>query len=132
MGILSLRAKSSLVTSVYLVMLAGMMVVLSMTPLELSSTLIVISLIGFFLHGSMIGLYATVPTLYPASVRATGTGWAIGLSRFGAVLGPATAGYLLEAGWAPRSLLQVFAIPAGLAAITVFLLWHVQRRADLG
>ncbi|MBL4853103.1 MAG: MFS transporter [Robiginitomaculum sp.] len=130
MGVLSLRVQSPLVTSVYLVMLAGMMFLLSITPLEISSVLIVIGLIGFFLHGSMIGLYATVPTLYPASIRATGTGWAIGLSRFGAVLGPAMAGYLLEAGWAPRNLLQVFAIPAGLAAVTVFLLWQAQRRVN--
>lgn len=131
MALLSLKIRSSLVTSFYLVGLAVMMVVFSVTKLDFSSTLVVISAIGFFIHGSMIGLYATVPTLYPASNRATGTGWAIGLSRFGAVLGPASAGFLLEAGWAPRDLFQVFAIPAALAAVMAFLLWLEQKRANL-
>jgi len=87
-----------------------------------------IGVIGFFVHGSMIGLYSTVPSLYPSTIRATGTGWAIGLSRFGAVLGPLLAGILLDAGWSTASLYQVFAIPALLAAVTVFVLWMVSKQ----
>ncbi|MCH7696915.1 MAG: hypothetical protein IIB73_11630 [Proteobacteria bacterium] len=38
--------------------------------------------------GTMAGLYTLTPALYPAAVRTTGIGWAIGMGRFGAVLSP--------------------------------------------
>ncbi len=86
------------------------------------STLIVVAFVGFFVHASMIALYATAPTLYPPEIRATGTGWAIGLSRFGAVFGPWLTGQLLAAGWLPSDIYPVFAIPTLLAALFVGLL----------
>ena len=36
--------------------------------------------------------------LFPTHVRATGTGFAVGMGRGGAVLAPVIAGYLLQAG----------------------------------
>ena len=47
---------------------------------------------GFFLIGSMASLYAIVPQIYPARVRNTGTGLAIGFGRLGAVVGPYAGG----------------------------------------
>ena len=48
---------------------------------------------GFFLIGCMASLYAIVPRIYPARVRNTGTGLAIGVGRLGAVVGPILAGF---------------------------------------
>jgi len=127
-GLLSHWLRPSLVTSVYLVLLAGCLLALSTGSSSFTIMLVMISAIGFVIHGSMIGLYATTPALYPAHMRATGMGWAIGLSRFGAVLGPAIAGILLEAGWTPAQLFQIYAVPALLAALIVCLLWRDERR----
>ena len=59
----------------------------------------------------MVGLYAVTPLLYPAAIRTTGMGWAIGIGRLGAILAPLTAGLLVDAGWATAQLYYVFAVP---------------------
>ena len=67
--------------------------------------------IGVFLFGSMAALFAVTPLLYPAAIRTTGMGWAIGIGRIGAVLAPVTAGLLVDSGWATAHLYYAFAAP---------------------
>lgn len=76
-------------------------------------------IMGFFLHGITIGLYTLLPRLYPAEVRSTGAGWAIGVGRLGAILGPAIAGYLFHAGFGAEIVYALFALPVVLAFIAV-------------
>lgn len=54
---------------------------------------------GFFTTGATAGLYAVFARSFPTSLRASGTGVAIGFGRGGAALGPIIAGVLLAAGW---------------------------------
>lgn len=75
--------------------------------------------VGIFLFASMAGLYGLVPATYPAQVRATGMGWAIGIGRIGAIVAPTMAGLLLDGGWQPASLYYVFALPLVVAALAV-------------
>jgi MFS transporter, AAHS family, 4-hydroxybenzoate transporter len=56
-------------------------------------------LAGLTLGGASTGLVALVAASYPTSIRSTGVGWAIGMSRFGAVIGPVVAGLMLSSGW---------------------------------
>lgn len=51
--------------------------------------------IGFFLSGGQFLLYALSTELYPAHIRGTGVGFAVGIGRLGAVAGPLLAGALL-------------------------------------
>lgn len=53
---------------------------------------------GFFGNAGISGLYTIVAYVFPTHVRATGTGFVIGVGRGGAVLAPAVAGYLLQSG----------------------------------
>ncbi|WP_333907392.1 MFS transporter [Delftia acidovorans] len=76
--------------------------------------------VGVFLFASMAGLYGLVPATYPAQVRATGMGWAIGIGRIGAIVAPTMAGLLLDGGWQPASLYYVFALPLIAAALAVW------------
>ncbi len=75
--------------------------------------------IGAFLFGSMVGLYALTPLLYPAAIRTTGMGWAIGIGRMGAILAPIAAGLLVDRGWATAHLYYAFAVPLGVALLFV-------------
>lgn len=90
--------------------------------------------VGFFLFACMVGLYAITPSLYPAPVRNTGTGLAIGFGRCGAVLSPYLAGLLLEQGMAPDNAYITFGLPMLVAAIAVFFLHRRSRAAapDVG
>lgn len=74
---------------------------------------------GFFMIGSMCSLYIIVPQIYPARVRNTGTGLAIGFGRMGAVVGPYLGGLLIAAGWERFAYYSVLAIPVLVAAIAV-------------
>jgi benzoate transport len=77
------------------------------------------TLLGFFLFGSMVGLYAMAPRLYPPAIRTTGIGWAIGVGRSGAVLGPWMAGLLLASGWESAACYALFALPMLAAMLAV-------------
>lgn len=53
--------------------------------------------VGIFLFGGIVGLYAMFAAAYPAAMRATGTGFVIGVGRAGAAIGPVLAGFLIAA-----------------------------------
>lgn len=75
--------------------------------------------IGFLFQGAYTGMYTVASRAYPAAIRATGVGWAIGLGRVGAILAPLVVGYLVAAGWTMYELFVLFAIPVILAAALV-------------
>ena len=74
---------------------------------------------GFFMIGSMASLYAIVPQIYPALVRNTGTGLAIGFGRLGAVVGPYLGGLLIAAGWQRLAYYSVLALPVLVSAVAI-------------
>jgi benzoate transport len=87
--------------------------------------------VGYFLFGSMIGLYAIMPSVYPAAVRNTGAGLSIGVGRIGAIVAPYTAGLLLQAGWSSSATYVVFAAPLVLAAASTYALSRLRRSAQV-
>jgi MFS family permease len=48
----------------------------------------------FFLNAAIVGFYAALARGFPAYARATGTGFVLGVGRFGAAGSPVLAGYL--------------------------------------
>src|SRR5262249_38869794 len=63
------------------------------------------------MQGGFIGLYAVSARIYPSSIRVTGIGWAAGVARCGAILGPFVAGLLVQGGMGMTGSFFVFAIP---------------------
>lgn len=74
------------------------------------------ALVGLVMAGAMTSLYASTPLLFPAEVRAAGTGLAIGIGRLGATAGPILAGLALQFGAGRSGLYLLFAIPPLLVA----------------
>lgn len=72
---------------------------------------------GFFLFAGMIGLYAVVARTFPTHVRATGTGFVIGVGRAGSALAPLLAGLLFTAGLGRGSVCMLMAVAAIAAAV---------------
>jgi AAHS family 4-hydroxybenzoate transporter-like MFS transporter len=90
-----------------------------------------IFLIGCCTTGSMTVGNGMTAALYPARVRNTGMGWALGIGRLGGIGGPWFGGVLLGLGWPPR---QIFLFACGtalLAAVAVLLLRMQVRRGML-
>ncbi len=77
-------------------------------------------LMSFFTLGAWDVLYAYTPELYPTEVRATGMGWASGMTRIAGAIAPSLGGALLS-----RSLvaaLTLYAVSFVIGGLTVFLL----------
>ncbi|MFZ4747452.1 MAG: MFS transporter [Sphingomonas sp.] len=64
---------------------------------------------GFFTEAAIVGLYSVLAQVFPTHLRASGTGFAIGVGRGGAALSPILAGLLFQAGFS----LQAVAIVMG-------------------
>ena len=69
--------------------------------------------------GTQILLYASVAQLYNMSVRSTGLGWASGIGRNGAIVGPLLGGALLGISLPLQLNFLAFAIPGAIAAIAM-------------
>jgi MFS family permease len=79
----------------------------------------------FFVEAGIVGLYSIFAQAFPTHIRATATGFAIGIGRGGAALAPVLAGGLFQSGMA---LPQVATIMAGgsLVAGLVLMLLRVR------
>jgi MFS family permease len=86
---------------------------------SLTLVLLLIFLLMYFVQGGFTGLYAVAARLYPTDIRTTGVGWAIGAGRVGAILGPAVAGFILDAGVPINWTFAIFSVPMILAAVAL-------------
>ena len=79
---------------------------------------------GVFVIGGQAVANAFVGNFYGSHIRATGIGWALGMGRLGAIVGPFVIGTLHGAGARPQTLFELCAIPGLFAAAAT---WFVAR-----
>ena len=80
-----------------------------------------IAVAGAATIGSQILLYTFVAQYYPTTVRSTGMGWASGVGRIGAIVGPVLTGALLTMNLPHQMNFLVIAVPGVIAALAIFL-----------
>ncbi len=87
---------------------------------------------GLFVGAGSAALLALAVREYPAAIRGTGVGWAMGVGRLGQVTGPITIGWLLGLGVSVSGLFLLTAVPAAcaLVAVTFFGLLAKRERHD--
>ena len=68
--------------------------------------------------------------IYPARVRTTGMGWALGIGRLGGIGGPWLGGLLLSLGWPPRQIFLCTCVTAAIATTSVVMLGLRARRRE--
>jgi len=89
---------------------------------SLSALGIVAGFAGFAANAAIVGLYALFAHYYPTHVRATGTGFSIGIGRGGAMLSPILAGILLESGINVATVALVMSLGSMVAATALVFL----------
>lgn len=99
LGLLSLRLGLKNLTIAALVMSTLMLAIFGRGQSNLADLSIVCAVAGFCTNAAVVGLYGILAQVFPTYVRATGTGFAIGTGRAGAMLSPIIAGYLFHAGF---------------------------------
>ena len=111
LGALSTRWKLTNLVSLFLFTSGIFMVIFAISPNQQTLLMTIIFFMGVLQQGGFTGLYAAAAKLYPTDIRSTGIGWAVGLGRSGAVIGPAAAGFLIAAGLSMSGNYIVFALP---------------------
>ncbi len=104
--------------------------VIALVALPYAMLLVTTFLAGMTIIGSQTGANATAGALYPARMRASGIGWALGIGRLGGIAAPALGGYLLSIGMKPPKIFLsacIFAVIA--AAATALLKYRGTRTA---
>ena len=92
------------------------------TPADLSSLSLVAAAAGFFTNAGIVGLYAMFAQSFPTELRASGTGFVIGVGRGGAALAPIIAGYLFVAGMGLPAVSLIMGCGSLLAIVMLLLL----------
>jgi AAHS family 4-hydroxybenzoate transporter-like MFS transporter len=84
---------------------------------------------GLGIGGQQIALNYLVVGAYPTTLRATATGWAIGMGRVGAIAGSAVGGTFLNMG-GPGGFYLVLAVPLAAALLAVIAIRSREGQAD--
>ena len=96
--------------------------VIALVALPYAMLLIMTFLAGTTIIGSQTGANGTCGKLYPARMRTSGLGWALGVGRLGGIAAPVLGGYLLSLGMAPTHIFLSACLFALIAAAATALL----------
>ncbi|MFV1944005.1 aromatic acid/H+ symport family MFS transporter [Pseudomonas luteola] len=89
-----------------------------------------IAIAGATTIGTQILAYACVAQFYPLTIRSTGLGWASGIGRIGAIVGPLLGGALVGIELPLHYNFIAFAVPGVIAALAMcFVYLHREPRA---
>ena len=121
-AVLTLRFNLKTLTMAVLLLSTAMITIFGQTPADLQRLMLICALSGFCINAGIVGLYAIIAQAFPTHVRASGTGFAIGVGRGGSVLAPIIAGFLFTAGFSLPSVSIAMAAGSTLAACTLLML----------
>ncbi|TAK47217.1 MAG: MFS transporter [Xanthobacteraceae bacterium] len=119
-------------TTVCILYLAGAVVIV-LTGLVLTMPIGVVMvatfLTGVCISGGQKSAIALAAIHYPAAIRSTGVGWALGMGRLGGIAGPLAVGALFSTGWTPQWIFCVAGVPMFIAAIAILLIARGRQQA---
>jgi len=102
---------------------------IALVALPYALMLVFTFLAGMTIIGSQTGANATCGKLYPARMRTSGLGWALGIGRLGGIAAPLLGGYLLSIGLPPTQIFLCACLFAVIAAAATALLHFRGSRA---
>ena len=121
LGLLTLKARVTALTIGAMLASTAAVIVFGQGWETLQHISIAAAVAGFFTNAPIVGLYAIVAQSFPTRLRATATGFIIGLGRGGAALAPVIAGFLFQAGWSLPTVSIMMGLAATIAAFMLFL-----------
>ena len=83
---------------------------------------------GFFFLGAYGGVNVVLATYYPEALRAIGIGLTKSVGRVGTFVAPVMIGIGLDAGMPETSIVSLFALPAGIASLSILGIGIAVRR----
>jgi MFS family permease len=127
-GLLTAKIGLKPLTIGIMVLNTAAIVAFGRTSADLASLTMFAMIVGFFGNAAISGMYSIVAYAFPTHVRATGTGFVIGIGRGGAVLSPWLAGYLFQEGLTLPTVAWIMGIGSLLSAgVLIFLKLNTDR-----
>ena len=127
-GILTQKFSLKVLTIVLLVLSTVAVTLFGQSPADLGRISFICAVAGFCTNAGIVGLYAIIAKVFPTQVRASGTGFTVGVGRGGSVLAPIIAGFLFTAGYMLPAVSVTMAL-GSLFAAGVLLLLKVETAA---
>ena len=106
--------------------------VIALFALPYAILCVIIFLAGMTIIGSQTGVNGACGKLYPARMRTSGIGWALGIGRLGGIVAPVLGGYLLAVGLPPTRIFLVACLFALIAAAATALLVFRNTHVEFG
>ena len=97
-GWLTTRIELKKLTIVIMLLTSIFVALFGRTSADLDQIKMLAAFAGFFGNAGISGLYSILAIAFPTQVRATGSGFVIGIGRAGAVISPILAGVLFQFG----------------------------------
>jgi MFS family permease len=129
LGLLTLRMDLKKLTMATLALSAVCISLLGVTPADLNYLKVIAVLCGFFGNSGIVGMYALFPASFPTHVRASGTGFAVGVGRGGAILSPIIVGFMFQAGL-PLPTVSMIISTGALIAVAVLVFLKLESKTD--
>jgi predicted MFS family arabinose efflux permease len=120
LGVLSGRVRVVTLTIGAMLLSVAMVVLFGRGQKDLAGLSMIAAAAGFCTNAGVVGLYALTAQSFPTSLRATGTGFIIGIGRGGSALAPALAGFLFASGFGRSTVAGLMALGSLVAAVALF------------
>jgi benzoate transport len=122
LGLLTMRFGVKGLTMGAMVLSTVMVAIFGRTPPDLQRLALICACAGFFTNAAIVGMYAIFAQVFPTHVRASGTGFGIGIGRGGSVLAPIIAGFLFTGGMGLPAVSLIMALGSLIAAGVLMML----------
>jgi benzoate transport len=122
LGVLTMRFGVKGLTMGAMVLSTVMVAIFGRTPPDLQKLSLICACAGFFTNAAIVGMYAIFAQVFPTHVRASGTGFGIGIGRGGSVLAPIIAGFLFTGGIGLPAVSLIMALGSFIAAGVLMML----------
>lgn len=126
LGLLTLRFDLKKLTMATMVLGGFFIALFGRAPADLTAMSALAVLCGFFGNTAIVGMFALFAHAFPTHVRASGTGFAIGLGRGGAILSPIIVGLLFQWGF-PLPAVSLIISTGALAGAVVLAFLKLQK-----
>jgi benzoate transport len=118
-GWLTTRIELKKLTIIIMLLTSIFVALFGRTSADLDQIKMLAACAGFFGNAGISGLYSILAIAFPTQVRATGSGFVIGIGRAGAVISPILAGVLFQVGAGLPTVAMVMGLGSLLAGLVL-------------
>jgi AAHS family 4-hydroxybenzoate transporter-like MFS transporter len=108
------------------IMACGSVALVALSDFTVAGLMIVVTFCGFAVVGVQYALNISAGLIYPAEMRSSGVGWALGIGRLGSIGGALMGALIVGGAYAARNLFLVPLVPLALGTVAAYVLMRLR------